>query len=148
AEYRTRVENVEQNMKGRFDQFPEAQRRMFTQELRRRALEELILGEVVYQAASNRGVLAPDAEVRDYILGIPFLSENGRFAKDRYQAWLRNMNMSTDDFERQIRKQIVGQKLQTLFVGSATPTREEIKRIRQLSQQKVNLRFVEVKKED
>ncbi|MGZ3723214.1 MAG: SurA N-terminal domain-containing protein, partial [Bdellovibrionales bacterium] len=77
AEYRSRVESIQQNSKMQFDQFPEAQKKMLNAELRRRALEELIMGEVVYQAAKTRGVSAPDAEVRDYILQIPFLQENG-----------------------------------------------------------------------
>lgn len=147
-EYRSRVESIEQNARMRFDQFPEAQRKALSQELRRRALEELIMGEVVYQAANSRGVLAPDAEVRDYILQIPFLQENGRFLKDRYHMFLRNMNLTSDDFERQVRKQLVGQKLQELFIGSATPTREELKRTRALSSQKVNIRYAEIKRDD
>ncbi len=148
AEYRGRVESIEKNAKMRFDQFPEAQRRAFSQELRRRALEELIMGEVVFQAAEKRGVAATDAEVRDYILQIGFLQENGRFMKERYRGFLQNMNLRTEDFERQVRKQIVGQKLQDLFVGSAAPTQEELSRARVLSSQKVNLRYVEIAGDD
>jgi peptidyl-prolyl cis-trans isomerase D len=147
-EYRQRVENIEQNARSRFDQFPESQRKALSQELRRRALQELIMGEVIYQAAAHRGVVVPDAEVRDYILQIPFLQENGRFLRDRYQIFLQNMNMSSEDFERQIRKQLVSQKLQELFVGSAAPTREELKRNRELANQKVNIKYVEIKKDD
>jgi peptidyl-prolyl cis-trans isomerase D len=147
-EYQSRVEAIEQNAKIRLDQFPEAQRKALNHEIHRRALDELIMGEVMYQAARNRGVMAPDAEVREYILQIPFLQENGRFLKDRYKMFLQNMNLSTDDYERQVRKQIVGQKLQELFVGSAMPTREELKRNRELSNHKVNIRYVEIKKDD
>ncbi len=148
SEYRGRVDNIEQNAKAKFDQFPEAQRKMLSQQMRKRALDELILGELVYQAATSRGVRAADAEVRDTILQIPFLSENGRFLKDRYRQFLINMNLSTEDFERQIRKQIVTQKVQELFVGSAAPTREELRRSRVLANQKVNIRFVEVTTDD
>lgn len=148
AEYRTRVESVERNSRMRFDQFPEAQRRQLAAEMRRRALEELILGEVVYQAADRRGVSASDGEVRDAILQIEFLKENGRFMRDRYRAFLQNQGMTSDDFERQVRKQIVTQKVQELFVGSASPTREELKRNRMLADQKVNLRFAELDREN
>jgi peptidyl-prolyl cis-trans isomerase D len=148
AEYRGRVDNLEQNAKGRFDQFPEEQRRMLSQQMRRRALDELILGELVYQAGSSKGVRAADAEIRDTILEIPFLNENGRFMKDRYRMFLQNMNLSSEDFEHQIRKQIVTQKMQELFVGAATPTREELRRSRMLANQKVNVRFVELAPED
>jgi peptidyl-prolyl cis-trans isomerase D len=148
AEYRSRVENIEQNARMRFDQFPEAQRKMLTQQLRKRALEELIWGELVYQAALKQGVRASDGEVRETILEIPFLQENGRFMKDRYFMFLKNMNLTTEGFERQVRKQIVTQKVQELFAASAAPTREELKRSRLLANQKVNVRFVEVSNED
>ena len=147
-EFRTRMQNVEANSKMKFDQFPEAQRRAFQAQLRQRTLNDLILGELVYQVASKRGVVASDAEVRDYILQIPFLQENSRFVKDRYRAFLQNMNMSTEEFERQVRKQIVSQRLQELFVGSATPAREELKRNQILARQKLNIRFVQVGDED
>src|ERR1700722_6527141 len=115
AEYREQVERREQNLRMRLDQFPEAQRKMFNQEIRKQALNDVIMSEVIYQAAQNRGVTAPDAEVRDYILQFPFLQENGRFMKDRYRAFLQNRNLSTEDFERQVRKQLVTMKLQELF---------------------------------
>ena len=148
AEYRSRVESVEQNARGQFDQFPEAQRRLFQNEMRRRALEELIMAELIFQEATGRGIIASDGEVREYLLQIPFLQENGRFQRERYRAFLESMNLTRTDFERQIRKQIVTQKLQELFVGSAAPSREELKRNQMLSNQKVNLRFAEISKED
>ncbi|HMN68799.1 MAG TPA: SurA N-terminal domain-containing protein [Bdellovibrionales bacterium] len=148
AEYRNRVENAEQNARMRFDQFPETQKRALLTELRRRTLEEMIQGELLFQAADRRGVIAANSEVRDYILEIPFLQENGRFVRDRYRGFLQQMGLSTNDFERQVRKQIVTQKLQELFVGSAMPSREELKRSRALSEQKVNLRFVRLTDED
>lgn len=144
AEYRNRVESVEQNARMRFDQFPEAQRRALSAELRKRALDELILAELVYQEANDKGLIASDAEVREYIRQIPILQENGRFLNDRYRAFLMQMNMSAPDFERQVRKQIVTEKLQNLFVGSATPSREELRRNRMLANQKVNVRFAEL----
>lgn len=148
AEYRNRVELYEQNARSQFDRFPESQRASLQREMKRRALEELIFSEVMYQAGKKRGVVASDIEVRDRILDIAFLKENGRFQKDRYRLWLQQMGMSTVDFERQVRKDIVNQKLQDLFVGAASPAREELKRNRTLANQKVNVRYVEVNKAD
>jgi len=148
AEYNNRVEALQNNLRGRFDGFPEAQKKMFQQQIRRRALEELIMGEVMFQAAKNRGISAPDGEVRDFILHIPGLEENGRFLGDRYKMWLQSTNRSPDEFERQIRKQLIGQKLQDLFIGSAFPSQEELKRDQELSHNKVNVKFVELGPED
>jgi len=148
ADFRARVESIEQNARMRFDQFPEAQRRALSQELRRRALDELIMGELVYQAANDKGVIVADGEVREYIRQIPILQENGRFMSERYRAFLMQMNLSPVDFERQVRKQIVTQKLQELFLGAATPSREELRRNRLLANQKVNVRFAEIREQD
>lgn len=62
--------------------------------------------------------------------------------------FLKNMNLTTEGFERQVRKQIVTQKVQELFAASAAPTREELKRSRMLANQKVSIRFVELSSED
>lgn len=147
SEFRNQAEQVEHNARSRFDALPESQRKAMTTELRRRVLDQLIMTEVIYQAAAKRGVTASDGEVKDQILQIPFLQENGRFMGERYRMFLKNMNLSAEDFERQIRKQIVTEKLQELFVGSAAPTREELRLNRLLANQKVSLRFAEIAKE-
>lgn len=148
AEYRTVVENIEQNANLQFSQFPEEQRRRFTQQMRQRALEELIFKEMVFQVASKRGLRAADGEVRDTILQVPFFQENGRFMKDRYRMYLQSLNMTSEDFERRVRRELVGQKMQELFVGSAAPTREELRRKRLLANQKVNLKYIEITQDD
>lgn len=148
SEYRNAVENMTQNARVQLDQFPEAQRTAFQQRINTQALEQLIGSEVLFQTANKRGVIASDSEVRDRILDFPVLKENGRFMKDRYQMFLRSYGMTSAQFERQVRKDIVNQKLQELFVGSTTPTTEEMKRGQALASQKINLRFVEFSRED
>lgn len=148
AEFRNRSEQVEQNAKGRFDGLPETQRRAMTKELRRRVLDQLVLTEAVYQAAKKAGVSAADADVKDQILQISFLQDKGRFLGERYRQWLQNMSLSAEQFERQIRKDVVTQKLQQLFVGASAPTREEVRRSQALSLQKLSLRFAELTHDD
>lgn len=148
AEYRQRVQNLEQNTRSRFDQLPADRRQDMMRELRSRTLEGMIMDEIVFQEARKRGVSAADGEVRDQILQIPVFVEGGRFKKDRYEMYLSQMGISVADFERQIRKQIVTEKLQELFVGSAAPAQEELKRGRQLAGQKLSLRFIEFGQDD
>lgn len=148
AEYRSRLEQMEQNAKLQFDQFPENMKRDLQKRMQRQALEELINHEIVFQAATDKGVRAADGEVRDTIMGISFLNENGRFMKDRYRMWLQNMSTTSEEFERRVRRDLVAQKLQDLFVGSAAPTREELRRNRMLANQKVNIKYIEVAQDD
>lgn len=147
-EFRAQSEQVERNARGRFDQLPEAQRRALTSQMRQNVLNQLIATEVVYQAAEKHGVIASDNEVKEQILQLQFLQENGHFNSERYRQFLQSMGLGADEFERQIRKQIVVQKLQELFVGSAAPTSEEIKRNRALGNQKIGLRFAAITKDE
>lgn len=148
SEFRNRVEVMEQNLKFRMGDIPEEQRKMFNMRIRQQALEDLIETELLYQAANRRGITAADSEVRDNLLQIPAFQEDGRFQKDRYRAYLQNVNLSGDQFERWIRKQIVDQKVQELFLGAASPTQEEIDRTRVLNEQKIKVRFVTIREQD
>src|SRR5689334_22136197 len=56
AEYRNQVEQVEQNARQRMEGIPEAQRRAITAGLRSRVMEQMIMAELMFQAADNRGV--------------------------------------------------------------------------------------------
>lgn len=147
AEFRNRSDQIERTARGRFDGLPEAQRRLFSQDLRRRVLESLIAQEAIFQAAQKSGILASDTEVKEQILQLTPFQENGRFLAERYRMYLQNSGMSAEEFERQIRKELVNEKLQELFVGSAAPTRAELKHNRALANQKLSLKFAELSRE-
>lgn len=143
SEYNRKVENLEQN--AQMNQLPEDYRRKFQEQMKKRALEQLISEEVVYQAAEKYGIRAADGEVRDYILQIPAFQEGGHFEKTRYLDTLAANHLAPDDFERQIRKEIVIRKLQGLFLASAEPASVEVTDTKTLANQKVSIRFAEVK---
>ena len=146
AEFRAESEQRERDLQTRFNDLPEAQRRMYTTDLRRQIMDRLVTGEVIYQAAQKRGVRAADGEIRDQLLSIPSFIEGGRFQRDRYKMYLQSAGLSPADFERQLRKQIVTQKIYELFLGASAPSREELRRNRVLANQKINVRFAELPK--
>lgn len=146
AEFRAESEQRERDLQTRFNDLPEAQRRMYTTDLRRQIMERLVTGEVIYQAAEKRGVRAADGEIRAQLLSIPSFIEGGRFQRERYRMYLQSAGLSPADFERQLRKQIVTQKVYDLFIGSSAPSREELRRNRVLANQKINVRYAELPK--
>ena len=148
SEFRGVAENMEKSQLQRFGDLPENQRRELTSMVRRQALEQLIQSEVIDQAAQKKGVLVPDSEIKDQILQVPLFQENGRFRGERYRAYLQNQGLSPEEFERQIRKQIVIQKMFTLFTGSALPARGEVERDRALSSRKVSLRYIDISRDN
>jgi peptidyl-prolyl cis-trans isomerase D len=147
-DFRQAVEAREQQLRQTMNQLPEQQRRMASDRMRGEALEELIQMEIYHQQARRMGIVVPDGRIQDMILSSPFLQENGRFKRERYDMLLQSRGVNGAQFETGLRKQIMIQTMQNLFVGAATPTQEEVRRNRLLANQKVNLRFAEVAKSD
>jgi peptidyl-prolyl cis-trans isomerase D len=149
--YQFQLQNMEARLQQQLQQYPESIRGELLKQqqarLRTQVVGSLVMSELVYQGGNRMGVLAPDPEIRDILLKVPPFQENGRFLKERYMAFLQSRNLSTEDFEHQLRKDIVDQKLQELFVSAAAPSQQELKISQELGRQKVAVRFIEVKPE-
>src|SRR5436190_9501434 len=88
-----------------------------------RIVQQMIQEEASLAEARRLGIGASDAEVRERILSLPAFQENGQFIGDqRYRAILRMQNppMRPDEFEDQIRRGIVLEKLQAALTGWVT----------------------------
>ncbi len=79
-----------------------------------RIVQQMIQEEASLAEADRLGIKASDAEVRERILALPAFQENGQFIGDvRYRQLLRMQNppMRPDEFEDQIRRGIIAEKL-------------------------------------
>ncbi len=79
-----------------------------------RILQQMIDEEVALTEADRLDIRATDAELRQRILTMPAFQENGKFIGDqRYRQLLRMQRppMRPDEFERQLRRSLVVQKL-------------------------------------
>ena len=88
-----------------------------------RIVQQLIEEEAALAEAGRLGIRASDAEVRERILSLPAFQENGQFIGDtRYRQLLRMQNppMRPDEFESQVRRGIVVEKLQAALTGWQT----------------------------
>lgn len=82
----------------------------------RQILQQLIDEQAALTEASRLGISASDVEVRERIIRMPGLQENGQFiGEERYRALLRMQRppISTSDFEDGIRRAIVLEKFQS-----------------------------------
>jgi peptidyl-prolyl cis-trans isomerase D len=85
-----------------------------------RVLDSLINDEAILVEANRLGIRVSDAELRDRILTIPAFQQNGQFIGwQQYNLFLQRQRppMRPDEFENEVRKQIVGDKLQALVTG-------------------------------
>src|SRR5258706_11013349 len=88
-----------------------------------RIVQQMIQEEASIPEAARVGIRASDAKVRDRILSLPAFQENGQFIGDqRYRQLLRMQTppMRPDEFEDQVRRSIVVEKLQAALTGWMT----------------------------
>ena len=80
-----------------------------------RVVQQLIEEEAAIAEAGRQGISASDAEVRARILAHPAFQENGQFiGNDRYREMLNMQNppINPHDFEEDVRRSIMVEKLQ------------------------------------
>ncbi|HXT71964.1 MAG TPA: peptidyl-prolyl cis-trans isomerase [Vicinamibacterales bacterium] len=85
-----------------------------------RVLDQLVNDEAILIEAERLGIRVSDTELRDRILTIPGLQQNGQFVGwDQYRAMLQRQRppVRPDEFENEIRKQLIGDKLQAQVTG-------------------------------
>lgn len=121
-----------------------AQRQFLTE----RALENLINSELLAQQASKEGILGTDAEIRDFIVkDITAFQKDGRFQREYYQNYLTSVRSSAKEFETKIRKDRQSQRSRRLFEISFQPIKLEVSKQKDLRENKMNVAFVKLEKE-
>jgi peptidyl-prolyl cis-trans isomerase D len=94
-----------------------------------RIVQQMIQEEASLAEAKRLGIKASDAEVRERILALPAFQENGQFIGDqRYRQLLRMQTppMRPDEFEDQVRRSIVAEKLQAALTGWMTVADKDV----------------------
>jgi peptidyl-prolyl cis-trans isomerase D len=110
-----------------------------------RILQQMIDEEVALVEADRLDIGATDAEVRQRILAMPAFLENGKFIGDqRYRQLLRMQRppLRPDEFEHQLRRSLVIQKLRAAVTDWLTITDAEIEEEFQRRNEKVKLELV------
>lgn len=110
-----------------------------------RILQGLIEEEAALVEAERLGIRASDAEVRARILAMPGLQEGGRFIGDaRYRQVLQMQNppIRPDEFEEQVRRGIVMEKLRGALTDWITVSDAEVEEEYRRRNEKVKLAVV------
>ncbi len=110
-----------------------------------RIVQQMIEEEASLAEAKRLGIKASDAEVRERILSLPAFQENGQFiGEQRYTQLLRMQNppMRPDEFEEQVRRGIVNEKLQAALTGWITVSDSEVAQEFKRRNEKVKLAVV------
>ena len=110
-----------------------------------RIVQQMIQEEASLAEAARLGISASDAEVRERILALPAFQENGQFIGDQRYRQLLQMQMPPmrpAEFEDQVRRSIVAEKLQAAVTGWITVADNEVESEYKKRNEKVKLAVV------
>ncbi|MCX8071137.1 MAG: SurA N-terminal domain-containing protein [Candidatus Binatia bacterium] len=112
-------------------------------DIRSQALDRLIRTELMVQEAQRLGLQATDAEVREFIAKMDSFQRDGRFDRDFYIRVLRANRLTPAEFEDNVRRDILVNKLQDIVLAGVQASEDDLKRRFRYEQEKVRLAFVE-----
>src|SRR2546422_5217599 len=82
--------------------------------LTQQIINELVQEALILQGATREGITVSDEELRLRIQGIPAFQEEGRFSLDRYQMQLKQNRMEPAEFESEVRREMLRQRIEAL----------------------------------
>lgn len=119
-----------------------------TLNLKEQTLEQIIDRRLLEKEAQELGFTVDDEEIRTAIAARPEFQENGQFSHSRYVRALRFVRMAPHEFEEKERSQLLSNKLLHLITDTVQVTDKEAQELFHLSQEKINLSFVQVASAD
>src|SRR5947209_3823928 len=124
------------------DQFtPELAKQM---RLPLQALDQLIGQKILLAEARRLGLTVSDAELRDQILEI-FKDEQGSFiGQDEYVRRLQANRLSPGEFERDLRDELLVEKLTTALAANLYVSEDEIQKAYRNQVEKARIRYLQV----
>ncbi len=82
--------------------------------LNQQVISDLVTDAVIVQGAEREGVRVSDDELRGRIQELKEFQEDGHFSRDRYLRILRQARLDPGEFESEMRRQLVRQKMEAL----------------------------------
>jgi peptidyl-prolyl cis-trans isomerase D len=113
--------------------------------IEQRVVQQLIEEEATLAEARRQGIAASDAEVRARIVALPAFQENGQFIGDaRYRQILgaQNPPIRPHEFEEDVRRSIMAEKLQGALTDWITVPDSEVETEFKRRNEKVKLAYV------
>ncbi|WP_293766157.1 SurA N-terminal domain-containing protein [uncultured Aquitalea sp.] len=96
---------------------------------RQQALADLISRELLLNAAHDAGASIPDQQLFKAISSMQELQDNGKFSPDRYREFLAERNMSAENFEARIRRDMLLQGQVNNYAGTGFVSHSVVDRV-------------------
>jgi len=114
-------------------------------DLKNRALDALITQKLVSQEAKKIGLDVTEKEIQDKIMSNPAFQFRGRFDESRYRAVLQNHQMTPEEFEVLVGREMIQDKVEQLLTTLSPVTDQEVLEQYTFANEKVKISYVEFK---
>lgn len=110
------------------------------------ALERAVTGQILLAEGERLGIDVTDAEVRERILEEPiFRDDKGKFVgPEKYRQILSNIRYTPASFEKEIRQELLRQKLQELMRAGIWVSDAEVERSYREQVEKATIRYIQL----
>ena len=138
-------ENLKRQYQSQLETADEEAFSKIQEEIRQRALSEVIKMYLVVQGSQKAGFFIGDKELKSVLLSIPIFQEKGRFLYSKYKLYLKSQNLSPSRFEKRIRKIQQASAWDSLFRKALAKSHLEREKEVQRYAYKVNFRYIALK---
>lgn len=113
-------------------------------ELRAQVLNNLVDAEAVLQRAVSSGLRVGDAQVASAIRSMQVFQESGSFSSERYNSLLRSQGLSSQGFEHDLRRNMLGGQVRAALSNTAIVTTAEVERALRRQNERREVRLVTI----
>ncbi|MGI5862741.1 MAG: peptidylprolyl isomerase [Myxococcales bacterium] len=111
--------------------------------LKDKVLDQLIERELLAQAAADNGITVTDEELAGEIYGMAAFQADGEFDQEQYKLIVeRQLGTTTTQFERDLRRDLLAQKMLGSLSGAAKVSDDEVRAEYTREREKLDLSFV------
>jgi peptidyl-prolyl cis-trans isomerase D len=114
----------------------------FRKQLQEQLLEEMIRNVVITQQATKQGYRVSDAQAHDALREIPAFQVDGKYNRDAAYSILMQQGITIDQFEREIRENLLRAQLARGIQSSDFVTPLELERLHALEDEQRELRYL------
>jgi len=97
--------------------------------LTQQVINDLVQEALVLQQAKREGITVSDEELRLRIQMIPAFQEEGRFSRERYLAQLKQIRIEPSEFETEVRREMLRQKMEALVKDGIKVSDVEVEQV-------------------
>ncbi len=112
--------------------------------LHRQAIDQLIQSRILLREAERLGLEVTDRELQERILEVPVFqtADGGWVGGEQYEGILRANNLSKDDFEQDMREDMLLRKLTTVLLDSVFISDKDVEKQAREDAERASIRFV------